>query len=30
MTDPAHVFEQILGLRQADSATVLLTYRGDW
>ncbi len=30
MTETPNVYEQILGLRQADSAIVLLTYRGDW
>jgi hypothetical protein len=30
MTEASGVYEQILSLRNADSAVVLLTYRGDW
>lgn len=30
VNEPSNVYENVLGLRQADSAVVLLTYRGDW
>ena len=30
MTESSNVYESILDLRQADSAVMLLVYRGDW
>ncbi len=30
VNETSNVYENLLGLRQADSAIVLLIYRGDW